>query len=90
MRGASPEKDSTRPTNLAARMARWSAHHRKKAIFGWLAFALVAFAIGNSVVKQKEIVSETPDPGSPAARTRFSTRTSSSRRVRAFSFRTRS
>ena len=23
--------------NLAARMARWSAHHRKKAIFGWLA-----------------------------------------------------
>jgi hypothetical protein len=23
-----------RPTNVAARMARWSAHHRKKVIFG--------------------------------------------------------
>ncbi len=53
MPSAPLEKDSTRPTNLAARMARWSAHHRKKAIFGWLAFALVAFAIGNSLVTQK-------------------------------------
>ena len=32
--------------NLAARMGRWSAAHRKTAIFGWLAFVLVAFAIG--------------------------------------------
>ena len=38
MPSAPIEKDSNRPTNLAARMARWSAHHRKKAIFGWLAF----------------------------------------------------
>jgi uncharacterized membrane protein YdfJ with MMPL/SSD domain len=35
-----------RPMNLAARMGRWSAHHRKKAIFGWLAFVFVAFALG--------------------------------------------
>ena len=49
--------------HLAARMALWSARHRKKAIFGWLAFAVVAFAIGNFVVKQKQIVFETSGPG---------------------------
>ena len=32
--------------NLSARMAHWSAHHRKIAIFGWLAFCFVAFAFG--------------------------------------------
>src|SRR5215211_4690914 len=35
--------------NLAARMAHWSGRHRKKAFFGWLAFAILAFAIGNAV-----------------------------------------
>ena len=35
-----------RSTNLAGRMGRWSAQHRKKAIFGWLAFVVVAFAAG--------------------------------------------
>jgi uncharacterized membrane protein YdfJ with MMPL/SSD domain len=35
--------------NLAARAARWSAEHRKAAIFGWLAFVVIAFAIGNAV-----------------------------------------
>jgi uncharacterized membrane protein YdfJ with MMPL/SSD domain len=35
--------------NLAARMARWSGRHRKKAIFGWFAFVILAFAIGTSV-----------------------------------------
>src|SRR5206468_951343 len=28
---------------------RWSAHHRKKAIWGWLAFTLVAFMIGGAI-----------------------------------------
>src|SRR5881275_2518705 len=37
-----------RPGNLAARMGRWSAQHRKKAIWGWLAFVVLAFAIGNA------------------------------------------
>ena len=32
--------------NLAARMGRWSASHRKIAIFGWLAFVIAAIAIG--------------------------------------------
>ena len=27
-------------------MGRWSAQHRKTAIFGWLAFVVVAFAAG--------------------------------------------
>ena len=35
--------------NLAARMARWSSRHRKKAIWGWLAFVILAFAIGNAI-----------------------------------------
>src|SRR5215217_1916540 len=35
--------------NLAARMARWSSKHRKKAFWGWLAFVVLAFAIGQSV-----------------------------------------
>src|SRR4051812_22492295 len=37
-----------RSENLAARMGRWSSHHRKKAIFGWLAFVIVAFGIGSA------------------------------------------
>jgi RND superfamily putative drug exporter len=34
------------PTNLAGRMGRWSARHRKTAIFGWLGFVVAAFALG--------------------------------------------
>ena len=51
----------TRP-NLAARMARWSAHHRKKAVFGWLAFAVLLFAV-SFASPMKKIVSETSGPG---------------------------
>ena len=50
-------------TNLASRMARWSAHHRKIAIFGWLGCVIAVFAIGNFVVGQKLIVFETSGPG---------------------------
>jgi uncharacterized membrane protein YdfJ with MMPL/SSD domain len=35
--------------NIAARAARWSAQHRKTAIFGWLAFVVIAFMIGGKV-----------------------------------------
>jgi uncharacterized membrane protein YdfJ with MMPL/SSD domain len=34
---------------LAARAGRWSAQHRKTAIWGWLAFVVLAFAIGGAV-----------------------------------------
>ena len=39
-------------TNIAARMGRWSARHRKTAIFGWLAFVVASFAIGTAVGMQ--------------------------------------
>jgi uncharacterized membrane protein YdfJ with MMPL/SSD domain len=42
----SPLKHSN---NFAARMGRWSASHWKTAVFGWLAFVLAAFFIGNAV-----------------------------------------
>ena len=35
--------------HLAARMGRWSASHWKTATFGWLAFVVAAFAIGNVI-----------------------------------------
>src|SRR3954451_17579305 len=44
LRGMTPTRSS--PPNFAARMGRWSATHRKKAILGWLAFVVVAVVIG--------------------------------------------
>ena len=35
--------------NLAHRMGRWSGTHPKTAIFGWIAFVLIAFFVGNLV-----------------------------------------
>jgi hypothetical protein len=32
--------------SIAARMGRWSAHHRKTAVLGWLLFVIASFAIG--------------------------------------------
>jgi hypothetical protein len=43
--------------NLAARAARWSAQHRRKAIFGWLAFVLISAVVGLGL-GTKEIPSE--------------------------------
>src|SRR5215216_4159352 len=51
-----------RSNNLAARMGRWCAEHRKKAIFGWLAFAIALFAI-SITSPMKTIVFETSGPG---------------------------
>jgi uncharacterized membrane protein YdfJ with MMPL/SSD domain len=44
-----PPEQSRPPTNLTGRMGGWSARHRKTAIFGWLAFVIVAFALGKAV-----------------------------------------
>src|SRR5215831_2230242 len=38
-----------RSNNLAARMGRWSASHWKTAVFGWLAFVVLAFAVSTQV-----------------------------------------
>jgi RND superfamily putative drug exporter len=63
-RSSSPAPpEPSRSMSLAHRAGRWSARHRKKAIFGWLAFVLFAFALGNFAVKQKSIVFETSGPG---------------------------
>src|SRR3954470_14460592 len=40
---------SSKQHNLAGRMAVWSGRHRKKAIWGWLAFVLVVFAAGGAI-----------------------------------------
>jgi uncharacterized membrane protein YdfJ with MMPL/SSD domain len=44
---------SQKPKGIAARAGRWSAQHRKIAIFGWLAFVLIAFAVGNQLGTKK-------------------------------------
>jgi RND superfamily putative drug exporter len=38
-----------RSNNFAARMGRWSANHWKTAVFGWLAFVVASFVIGNAL-----------------------------------------
>jgi uncharacterized membrane protein YdfJ with MMPL/SSD domain len=43
----------TYTTNLAARLAHWSAGHRKTAIFGWLTFVLAALAVGGLLGTEK-------------------------------------
>ena len=50
--GANRQKGKTEVNetrNLAARAGRWSAANRKKAIWGWLAFVLIAVMIGGAV-----------------------------------------
>ena len=52
----------THNSNLAASMGRWSAAHWKAATFGWLAFVVVAFAIGGAV-GTKDADPNTTGPG---------------------------
>jgi putative drug exporter of the RND superfamily len=40
---------------LAARMGRWSARHRKIAIFGWLAFVLASFVMSLALLPMQTI-----------------------------------
>src|SRR5215831_468993 len=40
---------SVTPRNLTARAAIWSAHHRKIAVFGWLAVVVASVFFGQSV-----------------------------------------
>jgi RND superfamily putative drug exporter len=53
---------TTHHTNLAGRMGRWSARHRKTAVFGWLVFTVVAFALGG-VVGTTDIDATSAGPG---------------------------
>jgi RND superfamily putative drug exporter len=42
-------------TNVAARMSRWSARHRKIAIFGWLVFVIASFAMSIAILPMQTI-----------------------------------
>jgi RND superfamily putative drug exporter len=50
------------PTNVAARMARWSGRHRKIAILGWLGLMATLFAF-SLISPMTMIVYETSGPG---------------------------
>ena len=52
------KSDTRRSGNIAARMAHWSAHHRKIAIFGWLAFCFAAFAFGTAIGTNKLTIAQ--------------------------------
>jgi uncharacterized membrane protein YdfJ with MMPL/SSD domain len=57
------------PINVAAGMGRWSARHRKVAIFGWLAFVVVAFVLGGLVgTKSLSDAAGTPGEAGRAAK----------------------
>src|SRR5829696_3171567 len=47
--------------NIAARAGRWSAQHKKTAIFGWLAVVVIALVLGTAAGMQK--VDESSGPG---------------------------
>ena len=51
------------PSNITARIGRWSVQHRRKAIFGWLAFVLISALVGFNVLPQKEIEQNASGPG---------------------------
>jgi uncharacterized membrane protein YdfJ with MMPL/SSD domain len=61
--------------NLAARAGRWSAQHRKTAIWGWVVFVLCAFALGGAAgtVEQEQAQSGVGESGraSSLARSAF-------------------
>lgn len=51
---SSPTPTSAAPRrSIAAGAGRWSAHHKKTAVFGWLAFVVVAFVLGGMVGTKK-------------------------------------
>src|SRR5205809_4069363 len=53
--------------NLASRAAHWSAQHRKKAILGWIAFVVLALAIGSAAGGMKTLKDE--DSGNGESKT---------------------
>ena len=91
-----PQELPTVQDNFAARMGRWSAQHRKKAIFGWIAFVIISLVVGGALgVKAPEDDADLRrrlGQGAPAGRRRTSrprtSRASSSRRPRAAALKT--
>jgi RND superfamily putative drug exporter len=58
-----------KPKGIAARAGHWSARHRKTAIFGWLAFIVIAFMIGGALGQQKPSAAKEFDGESRRAET---------------------
>src|SRR3954469_13397886 len=59
------DTDVTASRNLAARAGRWSARHRKTAVFGWLGFVVLAIVLG-SLIPPAEITRAEGDVGPTA------------------------
>ena len=53
--------------NLADRMGRWSAQHRKQAILGWILFVVLATVAGGAIGKRTLTDAETSNGQSAAA-----------------------
>src|SRR5512133_2929079 len=56
------------PLGLAARLGNWSAEHRKKAIFGWIALLLVALVAGSVGAKTLSAAGESNGDSARAER----------------------
>ena len=56
------------PAGLAARVGRWSAEHRKKAILGWIALLLIALAVGSIGAKKLSVAGESTGDSARAER----------------------
>jgi hypothetical protein len=56
--------------NLAGRMGRWSARHRRTAAFGWLAFVVSAVGLGSLIPRgQLTTAEQLVGPAAQAQRT---------------------
>src|SRR4029450_3367923 len=53
---------SKQSENVAARVGRWGAGHWKLALFGWLAFVVIAFWAGQ-MLGTKSLSATEPGPG---------------------------
>ena len=57
-----------KPKGIAARAGHWSARHRKTAIFGWLAFIVIVFMVGQSLGQVKPKDSQSLERREPPGR----------------------
>ena len=73
---------SPTPKGFAARAGHWSARHRKTAIFGWLAFIVIAFVIGGQLGQKTPSAAERFDGETRRAETILAGRPLGARPVR--------
>jgi putative drug exporter of the RND superfamily len=66
MKAIHPRQDQ--PQGIAARLGSWSARHRRKAVFGWIALVLVALAAGSVGAKKLSVAGEATGDSAKAQR----------------------